>query len=99
MPPTVLVLNACDTLDGAEILLDSVPVVIAMASTISDLAATVFAARFYATVANSQSVQSAVNQGSIAIDMLEGREGWKPSVLSREDVDVASLVLVRPTSE
>lgn len=40
-----LVLNACDTLDGAEVLLPSVPVVIAMSDTISDIGAAVFASK------------------------------------------------------
>ena len=55
-PPTLLVLNGCDTLDGAEVLLDSTPVIIAMATEITDLAASVFAARFYSAVASSQPV-------------------------------------------
>lgn len=38
-PPKLLVLNDCDTLDGAEILLEGNPVIIAMATEISDLAA------------------------------------------------------------
>ncbi len=65
-PPKMLVLNACDTLDGAESLLDVVPVVIAMASSVSDLAAGVFAARFYAAVGAGQSVQAAIDQGAVA---------------------------------
>lgn len=47
-PPQVLVLNACETLDGADLLLPAIPVVVAMADTIDDTAAIVFARRFYA---------------------------------------------------
>jgi hypothetical protein len=55
-PLKLLVLNACDTLDGADVLLDVTPVVIAMSAGVSDLAAAVFAARFYAAIASAQSV-------------------------------------------
>ncbi|MDQ4039134.1 MAG: hypothetical protein M3313_12505 [Actinomycetota bacterium] len=91
-------MNACDTLDGAEVLLESVPVIIAMASSISDLAAAAFAARFYSTVASAQSVRSAVDQGAIAVNLLDLSEGWKPSLLCREGIDAASLILVRPSN-
>jgi hypothetical protein len=50
-PPTLLVLNGCDSLDAAEVLLEVTPMVIAMATENSDLAASAFAARFYAAVA------------------------------------------------
>jgi hypothetical protein len=98
-PPTLLVLNACDTLDGAETLLDAVPVVIAMASSVTDLAATVFAARFYAAVASGQSVQAALDQGTVAVDMAGLDEGWIPTTLAREEVTLADLVLVQPPAE
>jgi hypothetical protein len=98
-PPILLVLNACDTLDGAETLLDAVPVVIAMASSVTDLAATVFAARFYAAVASGQSVQAALDQGAVAVDMAGLDEGWIPTTLAREDVTLADLVLVQPLAE
>jgi len=93
-PPNVLVLNACDTLEGAEVLLDSVPVIIAMAAEISDLAASAFAARFYSAIASAQSVQSAANQGAVAVDLLELSDGWKPALLCRDDIDAGSLILV-----
>jgi len=95
-PPKALVLNACDTLEGADVLLESVPIVIAMASSISDLAASAFAARFYSAVASAQSVQAAVDQGAVAVELLDLSEGWKPSLLCREATDPASLILVQP---
>jgi hypothetical protein len=94
-PPTLLVLNGCDTLDGAEVLLDVTPVVIAMATEISDLAASAFAARFYAAVASSQPIGAAVQQGAVVLDLMGLDEGWKPNVLSRGDVAVDELILVK----
>jgi hypothetical protein len=60
--PALVVLNGCDTLAGAEVLLESTAVVLATASSISDLAASVFAAKFYAAIAAAQSIAAAVNQ-------------------------------------
>ncbi|MPZ71235.1 MAG: CHAT domain-containing protein [Actinobacteria bacterium] len=94
-PPLVLVLNACDTLDGAEALLAAVPVVIATARSITDLAANVFAARFYSAIAAGQSVQHAVDQACYAIDVLAGGEGDIIWTLTREDVDLETFALIR----
>jgi hypothetical protein len=97
-PPTLVVLNGCDTLDGADQLLDTSPVVIAMATEISDLAAATFAARFYAAIASSQPVQAALEQGSVALDLLGLNEGWKPSCLVRDGVVLNELALVKVPS-
>jgi hypothetical protein len=94
-PPALLVLNGCDTLDGAEVLLESTPVIIAMASDITDLAASVFATRFYAAIASAQPVGPAVRQGSVALEFVGTGEGWKPSLLARDDVELDKLVLVK----
>ena len=95
-PPKLLLLTAWDTLDGAMILLDVVPAVVGTASTVSDLAAAVFSARFYSAVANGQSVGSALQQASVAIDLAGLGEGRTPGALARDGVELAELVLVRP---
>lgn len=94
-PPKLLVLNGCDTLDGAEVLLEATPVVIAMATEITDLAASAFAARFYAAVASAQPIGPALRQGSVVLDIMGLDEGWKPNLLSRDDVTVDDLILVQ----
>lgn len=98
-PPKLLVLNGCDTLDGAEVLLEATPVVIAMATEISDLAASAFAARFYAAVASAQPIGPALRQGAVVLDLMGLDEGWKPSLLARDDVAVDELVLVQVPPE
>jgi hypothetical protein len=98
-PPKLLVLNGCDTLDGAEVLLEATPVVIAMATEISDLAASAFAARFYAAIASAQPIGPALRQGAVVLDLMGLDEGWKPTLLLRDDLDVDDLVLVRVTGE
>jgi hypothetical protein len=94
-PPKLLVLNGCDTLDGAEVLLETTPIVIAMATEISDLAASAFAARFYAAVASAQPIGAALRQGAVVLDLMGLDEGWKPNLLSRGGVAIDDLVLVQ----
>jgi len=98
-PPTLLVLNGCDTLDGAEVLLESVPVIIAMATDITDLAASLFAAKFYAAIASAQPIGAALRQGSVALEFAGTNEGSTPSSLARDDVRLDDLVLVKVVPE
>lgn len=91
----LVVLNGCDTLAGAEVLLESTAVIVATASSISDLAASVFVAKFYAAIAAAQTIGAAVDQGSISVDLAGLDEGWKLDVLARENVDIAQRVLVQ----
>lgn len=96
-PPALLFLNGCDTLEGAEILLEVTGTIIATADSIGDLAAATFAARFYAAVASGQSVSAAVKQGKAAVDFMGLGEGWKHNVLARSDMDPETQVLVKAT--
>jgi CHAT domain-containing protein len=93
-PPTLLVLNACDTLYGAEVILPAVPVVVAMREPIGDLAATVFATQFYAAIASAQSVGSALRQAKVRMRGASLDDADLPQYLARDDQDVDSLVLV-----
>lgn len=97
-PPRVLVLNACDTLAGAQLLLPAVPIVIAMADSIDDTAAIVFARRFYAAIASAQPVGVALEQARAAMRLTTPDEADLPQVAVRDDVDADELVLVRPPS-
>lgn len=97
-PPTLLVLNGCDTLEGVNVFHPVTPVVVAMASTITDLAAATFASRFYGAIAAAQPVGVALDQAAVAIDMMGLAEGWKPELSARGDVDPANLVLVKVPS-
>lgn len=95
VPPALIVLNGCDTLDHAEVLLESTGIVIATASSISDLAASLFASKFYAAIAAAQTVDAAVQQGSVSVDLAGLEEGWKLEVLARHGIDPAQRVLVQ----
>lgn len=96
-PPTLLVLNACDTADGvSEHLLPTVPVVIAMTASVLDTTAATFAARFYAAVASGLSIKKAFDQAVLAIELAGlADESWMITLLHREDVEPDSVVLVR----
>jgi hypothetical protein len=99
-PPTLLVLNACDTLDGAEIILPAVPVVIGMSDNVLDVAAILFAQQFYAALASGQSVGSALKQTKVKIEaaMLDDTASELPHCVARDDVDISELVLVKATA-
>lgn len=96
-PPALLVMNACDTLDGANVILPAVPVVIAMSDNVLDMAAILFAQQFYAALASGQSVGSALKQAKVIIEraMLDDTASELPQYIAREDVDVEKLVLVK----
>lgn len=95
--PTLLVLNACDTLEGAAAILPTVPVIIAMSNSIPDLAAAVFAEQFYAGIASAQSVGASLAQARVKMELtlLDGA-GELPQLVAREDVDVDGLTLIVP---
>jgi hypothetical protein len=95
--PTLLVLNACDTLDGAALILPAVPVIVGMSSAIVDNAATVFAQQFYAAVASGQSVGAALRQARLKLKVAlhDDVASQLPQHVARADVDIDGLILVR----
>lgn len=101
-PPRLVVLNACESLEGADDLLQIVPAVIGMSDTIDDTAAVVFARSFYAALASAQSVAAAVEQAKVqmlAASMFDPGQidhSHLPTLRTRDDVDSATLVLVSP---
>lgn len=95
-PPSLVVLNACETLDGAEVLLEAVSMVIAMSETISDMAAAVFASQFYAALASAQPVGVAIEQARIKMNAAALDESEAPECVYREGLDIDTLTLVKP---
>lgn len=94
-PPTLLVMNACSTLHGSDVLLEAVPILIAMADPVGDAAAGVFAMQFYSAIASGQSVASALKQAKVKIKLaLDREEADLPRLRSRADVDPATVSLV-----
>jgi CHAT domain-containing protein len=95
-PPRLVVLNACESLEGADDLLQTVPTVIGMSNEINDASAVAFAAHFYSGIASAQSVATAVEQAKIAMiaASLDGAD--LPVLRTRGEVDPKDLILVRP---
>jgi hypothetical protein len=93
-PPQLLVLNACESLDGADDLLQTVPVVIGMADAIDDAAAITFASFFYSAIAAAQSVQAALDQAKLAMEAVSLGDAVLPTLRARAGVDPSALVLI-----
>jgi CHAT domain-containing protein len=102
-PPRFVVLNACESIEGADALLQTVPLVIGMSDTIDDTAAIVFARSFYAALASAQSVATALEQAKVqmlATSMLDADQvdnSALPTLRARDDVDPTTVVLVTPS--
>lgn len=101
-PPRLIVLNACESLEGADDLLRTVPAVIGMSDTVDDTAAIIFARSFYVAIASAQSVGSALEQAKVrmaAAAMVDGEQvdhSDLPQLRCRDGLDPKDLVLVTP---
>lgn len=94
-PPKLLVMNACSTLHGADVLLGAVPVLIAMQDSVGDAAAGVFATQFYSAIASGQPIGYALAQAKASLKvslMLEDAE--LPKIKNRAGIDPNELALV-----
>lgn len=86
-PPTLIVLNACETLEGADEMLTAAPVVIAMSDTVGDASAAIFAAHFYGGIGAAQTIGSAMDQARAMIAIALPDEPDLAVVRTSEDVD------------
>jgi hypothetical protein len=93
-PPTCVVLNACDTAEGALELLDAVPVVIAMNAPVGDASAVVFATRFYAAVGSAQPIGKAIEQAVVATELALATDMDLVTLCARPEVDPSVLKLI-----
>lgn len=101
VPPVLVVLNACDTADKAgDEILPFVPVVVAMAGSVHDNTAGVFAARFYAAITAGLSIKKAFDQAQLFVELAGlDEDSWMITLVHRDDVDPDDVVLVRPPSD
>lgn len=95
-PPTLIVLNACETVEGATEMLEAAPVVIAMSDTVGDASAAVFATQFYGAVAAAQPIGVAVDQARAMIQVALPEEPDLITVFAVDDVDPYAVSLVKP---
>ncbi|MFB6548828.1 hypothetical protein [Streptomyces sp. NPDC056405] len=94
--PLLVLLNSCDSAPQAARLVDTVPLAIGMSASIGDIDAITYAARFYAAVADGQSIRSAHAQGRVAIEMAGLLDHDLPTLFHADDVDPSAAMLVVP---
>ncbi len=93
-PPTLVVLNACKSEAQLAGLLDAVPLAIGMSDNIGDPDATAFAARFYATVAEGQSVEGAYGVAKMHMEFSGLPHADLPILVNDPAVNPANVMLV-----
>ena len=79
-PPEVIVLNSCKSSSAKKDLLPNAKIIVTMNTSISDIAASVFAPRFYAAIAAGQSVKAAFEQGKVAVEAASINEADTPEL-------------------
>lgn len=92
-PPKIVVLNSCESSGAKASILAHVDALVTMRSSVTDIAASVFAPQFYAAIASGQSVKSAFAQGRMAVEVASIREKDTPELHVRSGVDAAKLKL------
>ncbi|RVA58368.1 CHAT domain-containing protein [Mesorhizobium sp. M7A.F.Ca.US.001.01.1.1] len=85
--PDLLVLNACDTVKGARVFLNTVKAVVAMSSSIDDLAATYFSRFLYVALAEGQSLSRSVAQGKLALAAMRLPDSSLPTLIHSINTD------------
>jgi hypothetical protein len=96
-PPLLVLLNSCKSARQIGALVESVaPFAIGMADSIDDADAISYAARFYASVANGQSIASSHAAGQAALDMAGLDSAELPTLAWADDVDPTTAILVTP---
>lgn len=95
-PPTLVVLNACRSEAQLAGLLDAVPLALGMSDNIGDADAMAFAARFYAAVADGQSVEGAYRVAKVAMELSGLPDADLPILVNDPAVNPAEVVLVIP---
>jgi hypothetical protein len=67
-----------------------------MSDAIADVAASVFAGQFYSAIASAQSVGASLEQAKVAMEIAQLEDAQLPEAITRDDLDINDLVLVRP---
>ena len=91
--PKLLVLVACDTVDGADRFLDAVPVVIAMSDAIDDEAACEFSKRFYRSLSAGATIADSLNQAKLVLESKGYEDANLPSLVARDNKVSQSALL------
>jgi CHAT domain len=92
-PPQVIVLNSCKSAGAKKSFFPPAKAIVAMGDSIGDLAATGFAAKFYAAIAAGQSLHSAFAQGKVAVEAVSIDEADTPELVLAENVNPKKIIL------
>lgn len=92
-PVEAVVLNSCNSASAKKTLLSATKVLIAMQVSVTDIAAAVFAQKFYAAIASGQSVNASFKQGKLAVESASIAEADTPALFHSAEINPAKLVL------
>jgi len=90
----LVVLNACESAAQLDLLLGKVLMAVGMADSIGDVDAIVFAARFYATLAEGQSVDAALTTACVQMKLDGLPDHDLPTLRAVAGVDPAAVRLI-----
>lgn len=94
--PSLVVLNACKSATNLDVLLAAVPIAIGMSESVGDADAITFATRFYRSIADGQSVESALATARVDMEMNGLPDYDLPTLITAPGVDPAAVRLVIP---
>lgn len=94
VPPALVVFNACRSESQLAGLLGAAPLAIGMRDSVGDADAMAFAARFYAAVADGQSVEGAYRVAKVALELSGFPDAELPVLVHAPAVNPADVVLV-----
>lgn len=81
--PKLLVLVACDTVEGADRFLEKIPAVIAMADAIEDEAACEFSSQFYRSLSSGATIEQSLAQAKIVLQSKKYADADLPTLMVR----------------
>ncbi len=92
--PTLVVLNACSSAAHLDSLLGKITMAVGMDDTIGDVDAIVFATRFYATLAEGQSVEAALTTARVDMKLNGLPDHDLPTLRAVAGIDPANVRLI-----
>jgi hypothetical protein len=92
-PPQIIVLNSCKSAGAKKSFFPPAKAIVAMGDSIGDLAATAFAAKFYAAIGAGQSLHSAFEQGKVAVEAVSIDEADTPELILDKNVNPKKIIL------
>ncbi|ROR90936.1 CHAT domain-containing protein [Nocardioides aurantiacus] len=97
--PSLVVLNACESATNLEALLSGVPIAIGMAASVGDPDAITFATRFYRSIADGQTIESALAVARVDMEMNGLADHDLPTLVTAPGIDAATVRLVLPPTD